>query len=107
MFKPWVPVSDAGLGNKHAIPKSKINESDSVFWGLGWGLEKTKDGSNFWHWGNNGSFQNLVFANIEEKSGFILMNNYERTPFVWEEILKIAFGTEHPGFDWLMSFYYD
>lgn len=77
MLSPQIPVSDAGLSDRHHIPKSQIVESESVFWGLGWGLEKVEDKINFWHWGNNASFQHIVFANREEKSGVVLMSNSE------------------------------
>jgi len=103
---PAVPVSDAGLSNKHDVPYEKIVESKNVFWGLGWGIEKIDQKQNIWHWGNNSSFQNLVFANLDEGSGFVLMSNCERSPFLWKEIINIAMEGKHPGFDWLMSFYW-
>lgn len=107
LFKPWIPVNDAGLSHKHNVPKSKIIESESVFWGFGWGLEKSGNDFNFWHWGNNSNFHNLVFANPIKKSGFVLMSNCERSPLAWKDIINIAFEGNHPGFDWLMSFYWD
>jgi CubicO group peptidase (beta-lactamase class C family) len=107
MFTSWIPVNNAGLSNKHDVPKDKITENESVFWGFGWGLEKCANDINFWHWGNNSSFHNLVFVNLNLNWGFVLMSNCEKSPLAWEEILKIAFVGQHPGFDWLMSFYWD
>ncbi|NHJ48587.1 MAG: serine hydrolase [Asgard group archaeon] len=107
MFKPWIPVNDKGLSNNHNIPLSGISESDVVFWGLGWGLEKVGEDFNIWHWGNNSSFHNLIFVNLKTKSGFVLMSNSEKTPLIWNELMEIIFEGEHPGFDWLMSFYWD
>ncbi len=43
MFSLVVPVSDAGLSNRHSIPKSEITESTNVFWGLGCSLEKIQN----------------------------------------------------------------
>ncbi|MHA1435449.1 MAG: serine hydrolase domain-containing protein [Candidatus Heimdallarchaeota archaeon] len=103
---PAVPVSDAGLSNKHEIPFEEIIESKDVFWGLGWGIEKVDHKQNIWHWGNNSSFQNLVFANLESRNGFVLMSNCEKSPLIWAEIVNIAMNGKHPGFDWLMSFYW-
>jgi len=103
---PAVPVSDAGLSNKHEIPFDEITENKTVFWGLGWGIEKVGQKQNIWHWGNNSSFQNLVFANLEDQSGFVLMSNCERSPYLWKEIINLAMKGEHPGFNWLMSFYW-
>ncbi|MHA1111417.1 MAG: serine hydrolase domain-containing protein [Promethearchaeota archaeon] len=106
MLSPKIPVSDAGLSDRHTWPKSKIKESNSVFWGLGWGLEKVENRINAWHWGNNGSFQHIVFWNRAEKYGFIVFSNCERVPFIWEELLKIGFPGPHPGLDWLFSHYF-
>lgn len=107
MLKPAIPVNDAGLSNKHDIPNSEITESKSTFWGLGVGLEKIGPNYNFWHWGNNTSFQNLVFANLKDKSGMVIMSNSERAPLIWKELLNLTMKGDHPGFDWLMSFYWD
>ncbi len=107
MLKPAIPVNDAGLSNKYKVPYSEITESDSAFWGLGIGLEKIGKDYNFWHWGNNTSFQNLVLANPKNKSGMVIMSNSEKAPLIWKELLNLTMKGEHPGFDWLMSFYWD
>jgi CubicO group peptidase (beta-lactamase class C family) len=106
MISPAVPVSDAGLDNKHEIPFEEITESKNVFWSLGWGIEKIGQKQNIWHWGDNSSFKNLIFANLEDQLGFVLMSNCERAPFIWNDIINLAMKGEHPGFDWLMSFYF-
>ena len=106
MLSPQVPVSDAGLSDRHHLPKSQITESTSVFWGLGWGLEKIDTKINHWHWGNNSSFQHIVFWNRTEKNGMVLMSNSERVPFIWENVLKIADPGPHPGLEWLFSHYF-
>ena len=106
MFSIVVPVSDAGLSNKHHLPKSAINESDKVFWGLGWGLEKNNKEISFWHWGNDSSFHHFVIASREKKSGIVIMSNSEKAPLIWRDILEIGASEKHPGFEWLMSFYF-
>ena len=106
MLRPAIPVNDAGLDGKHAVPYSQITESNTSFWGLGWGLEKIGTNYNFWHWGDNGGFKNLVFANPKDKSGIVIMSNSERTPFSWKELLDITMKGDHPAFDWLMNSYW-
>ena len=107
MLKPSVPVSDAGLSGKHAVPYSEITESKKCFWSLGWGIEKIGSNCSFWHWGDNGGFKNLIFANPIEKSGVVIMSNSERFPLCWSELLYLAMKGDHPGFEWLMSSYWN
>ncbi|MGY5859732.1 MAG: serine hydrolase domain-containing protein [Candidatus Thorarchaeota archaeon] len=103
MLSPVVPANDAGLNDQHAKPLHQIKLDDKVFWGLGWALEKIGSSYNFWHWGNNGRYHNLAFAN-RQGSGFVLFGNSEMTPFAWKETTKIAMPGNHPGLDWLNSF---
>ncbi len=107
MLKPTIPVNDAGLSGKHAIPYSEITESENSFWSLGWGLEKVGANYNFWHWGDNGGFKNLIFANPSDKSGVVIMSNSERFPLCWKELLYLAMKGDHPGFEWLMTSYWE
>jgi len=107
MLKPAVPVNDAGLSGRHAVPYSQITESKSTFWSLGWGLEKIGLNYNFWHWGSNGGFKDLIFANPINKSGILIMSNSERAPYCWTELLNLAMKGDHPAFDWLMDFIYN
>ncbi len=104
MLSPVVPVNDAGLNDLHAKPLNEIKLNDKVFWGLGWALEKTNSSYNFWHWGNNGRYHNLAFAN-RQGSGFVLFGNSQMTPFAWKETIKIAMPGNHPGIDWLETFF--
>ncbi|MBK5114617.1 MAG: beta-lactamase family protein [Candidatus Heimdallarchaeota archaeon] len=107
MLNPFTTVNDAGLSGKHAVPYSQITESESVFWSLGWGLEKVGLNYSFWHWGDNGGFKNLIFANPSEKSGVVIMSNSERFPLCWRELLYLTMKGDHPGFEWLMTSYWD
>lgn len=103
MLSPAIPVNDAGLGNHHAKPFSEITLNDEVFWGLGLSLEKVNSEYNFWHWGNNGRFQNLAIAN-RLGEGFVLMSNKEGATSTWKEVAKMAMPGHHPGLLWLDGF---
>lgn len=105
MLDPAVPVNDAGLNGKHAVPKEKITKNKTVFWGLGWGIEKTKERMNFWHWGANYVYHSYVIGNRKEKWGMVMMGNSFNTAKLWKYFLPQITETEHPSIDWLRTFF--
>ena len=47
---------DPGCSNcVEGTPSEEL--STSIFWGLGFGIEKTAEGESLWHWGDNGVFK--------------------------------------------------
>ncbi|WP_166894324.1 serine hydrolase domain-containing protein [Massilia sp. CCM 8734] len=57
------PVAvDAGLG---------------LGWGLGWGIERDRDASYIWHWGNNTGYRAFVMASARTGDGFVILTNSE------------------------------
>ncbi|NHZ35946.1 beta-lactamase family protein [Massilia sp. CCM 8692] len=56
-----VPV-DAGLG---------------LDWGLQWGIERDRDASYIWHWGNNTGYRAFVMASVRTGDGFVMLTNSE------------------------------
>ncbi len=77
--------------------------SESLSWGLGWGLERTEAGDAFWHWGeNNGEFQNFVMAYPEREAGVVIFTNSGNGLSVVPEIVSRALGGGiHPAFAWM------
>jgi CubicO group peptidase (beta-lactamase class C family) len=82
MLKPQIPVS------------TKFPE---LYWGLGWGLEKTEQGESFWHWGDSGQSRNYISANLSTKHGVILFTNSENGLSFVREILDDSIGGSHQG----------
>jgi CubicO group peptidase (beta-lactamase class C family) len=71
--------------------------SDSVAWGLGIGLEKTPDGTAFWHWGDNFRFRCFVVAYPAQKIGVVYFTNSFYGLSIRENIVTLAIGGEHPA----------
>lgn len=46
-------------------------------WGLGWGLERTGENVNIWHWGNNPGYRAFVMASVKSGDGMVLLTNSE------------------------------
>jgi CubicO group peptidase (beta-lactamase class C family) len=51
---------------------------EHVYWGLGWGLQKTPRGTAIWHWGDNGVFRAFVIGYPAEDVGLVYFANSEK-----------------------------
>ena len=82
MLKPQIPVS------------SKFPD---LYWGLGWGLEKTEEGESFWHWGDSGESRNYISANLAQKNAVVFFTNSENGLSFLREIIDDSIGGRHQG----------
>jgi CubicO group peptidase (beta-lactamase class C family) len=86
-------------------PSGKL--STTIFWGLGFGIEKTAEGESLWHWGDNGVFKAFFVVRPAAKSGVVYMTNSENGLSIGRKILAETLGGEQPPFDWLKYDNYD
>ncbi|HTK20031.1 MAG TPA: serine hydrolase [Mucilaginibacter sp.] len=92
------------------IMKPQINADPrfpNLFWGLGWGLEKTQSGECFWHWGDGGKSKDYITGNLSTKDGIVFFANSENGLSFAKEMLDDAIGGEHPGIAFLGYARYD
>ena len=92
------------------VMKPQINADSrfpNLFWGLGWGLEKTKEGECFWHWGDGGKSKDYITANLLTKDAIIFFANSENGLSFAKELLDDGIGGEHPGLSFLGYQRYD
>lgn len=76
--------------------------SDSLSWGLGWGLQHTENGDAFWHWGdNNGVFRCFVLGFKKQKMGVVVFTNSAHGLSIMPEIVAESIGGNHPAFAWI------
>jgi CubicO group peptidase (beta-lactamase class C family) len=76
----------------------KANEkSPEVAWGLGVGLENTKDGNYLWHWGDQGDSKCYMVADLERKNGFVYFTNSANGLSIAPELLDMSIGGSHPA----------
>jgi CubicO group peptidase (beta-lactamase class C family) len=57
------------------IEETPVQLSKTIFWGLGWGIERTSAGDAIWHWGDNGVFKCMVLAYPKRKFGVVTFAN--------------------------------
>lgn len=77
-------------------PQIKITQS--LDWGLGWGIEHTPNGDFFWHWGDVGTFKSFTVASQNLKTGIVILTNSENGLKICEEIVRLSVGGQHPAF---------
>ena len=75
--------------------------SKDLFWGLGWGIEKTAQGESLWHWGDNGVYKAYVALNIDRKSGVVIFISSENGLSIAEDVVRDADGGDQPALRWL------
>jgi CubicO group peptidase (beta-lactamase class C family) len=105
MESPQIAV-DTGCANcVEGTPSGKL--STAIFWGLGFGIEKTAEGDSLWHWGDNGVFKAFFVVRPATKAGVVYMTNSENGLAIGRQILTATLGGEQPPFDWLKYDNYD
>jgi CubicO group peptidase (beta-lactamase class C family) len=105
METPQIAV-DSGCSNcVEGTPSGKL--STTIFWGLGFGIEKTAAGESLWHWGDNGVFKSFFVVRPATKSGVVYLTNSENGLSIGRQIVTETLGGEQPAFDWLKYDNYD
>lgn len=87
-------LNDVGL-KKETVAKMltpQIDVDEDVYWGLGFGMEKTPNGKAFWQWGDYGIFRNYIVAYKEEMIGVVYLTNSFNGLSIGDEIVKLAIG---------------
>ena len=104
MERPQVAVDPECVDCKDRAPKEL---SKNVFWGLGVGLQQTRDGESLWHGGDNGAFKCYMLAYPKQKIGVVMFANGENGLSITEEVVRLALGGEQPAFAWSKNDTYD
>ena len=90
-------------GCVNCVHKHPGKLSDSISWGLGWGLQQLVQGESFWHWGDNNGFKSYVFGLRRERKGIIIFTNSSNglgLSIIPQIIYKI-WGAWQPAFNWI------
>ena len=91
----WVGEST----NSTAAPPRQL--SKEVGWGLGWGVQRTKDGPSIWHWGDNGDTKAYVVGYPFAGHGVVFFTNSANGLSIAREIVAEAVGGAQPALAWL------
>jgi CubicO group peptidase (beta-lactamase class C family) len=102
MLTPQVKVNDSATWREE-WPRPEITLHESVSWGLGWGIQHTATDDWFWHWGDNGNYQNFAIGSREEELGVVIMTNGRNGRQLYQRVVHEITGEEQPALDWLTN----
>lgn len=68
--------------------------TEGLYWGHGWGLQRTKSGDAFWHWGDNGPFKCYVVGYPQQKRGLVFFTNSATGLDLATELVRRALGED-------------
>ncbi|MFC5407772.1 serine hydrolase [Larkinella bovis] len=82
--------------------RADTTRSKALFWGLGFGLEKTPSGDYFWHWGDNGTFRCFVAARpatsaSKTDAALVYFTNSFNGLAITDTMLANLLGGQHPA----------
>jgi CubicO group peptidase (beta-lactamase class C family) len=75
--------------------------SEEIFWGLGFGIEKTAERQTLWHWGDYNVFKAFFAVRPDTKDGVVYLTNSENGLLPGPEIVAATFEGAQPVFSWL------
>jgi len=104
MERPQIAVNPECTNCTDRQPKEL---SKTLFWGLGVGIQQTRQGKSLWHWGDNGAFKCFFMAYPKQKIGVVLFTNGENGLSIASEVVRDALGGDQPAFDWIKYDRYD
>jgi CubicO group peptidase (beta-lactamase class C family) len=87
------------IAKQMLMPQHRLNSALS--WGLGIGLEEVNGEICFWHWGDNGIYENFMFGNPNTGNGVVIMTNDLRGLHICERILREVNGHDLSAFLWI------
>jgi len=101
MERTQVQVDEACQNCITGKPSGRL--SKEIGWGLGWGIERTEDGTEIWHWGDNGGsgFHCFVAGYPDRRLGAVIFTNGTGGHGIIPEILAAVIGGRHPAIAWL------
>lgn len=103
IFPPEKHVAAAIV--EEALSSSVTLAGKPISWGLGWGLQKTDQGTIAFHWGDDGSFKAFVAINLETHSAIVYFTNSQNGLDIFPELVMPMVGDMRPAFAWLSSDY--
>ncbi len=87
-------MNDVGLKGEtiEEMLSPQVDVDKDVFWGIGFGLERTPNGMAFWQWGDYGIFRNYIVAYKKDKIGVVYLTNSYNGLSIGHDVVQQAIG---------------
>ena len=87
-------MNDTGLKPEtiREMLRPQIDVAKDLYWGLGFGLERTPNGDAFWQWGDYGIFRNYIVGYKEKKIGAVYLTNSFNGLSIGQDLVRAAIG---------------
>ena len=99
MISSQIQVDEACSNCVSRPPSGKL--SPVLAWGFGVGLQQTKDGNSYWHWGDNGDVHCYMLGYPKQRQGIVVFTNSGNGHGIIPEIVREALGGEQPAIAWI------
>lgn len=95
-------LNDAPLLKQIEVTPVTVDASLNLSWGLGWGIETSKNEHFLWHWGNNPGYRAFVMASVQSGDGIIIFTNSDNGLALAEPITNKVLPSNHKIFQFYM-----
>jgi len=89
--KVWIHSSDS------------VFVQDSLYWKPGWGIEISPKGPLYWHWGNDGCYQNYICYLPSMDLGLVILTNSENGLYFCQNMANQLFKFKSKGLCWVLG----
>jgi len=94
----------SALARQPKLTSPQIAVTDRIAWGLGVGLELSKDRTAF-HWGDNDGFKAMLVADTRRPDGAIVLTNSDGGMKLALKAIERLIGPSHPLLGWVGAMY--
>lgn len=91
-------LGDEAMVKQLSASPVTVDRRLGLAWGLGWGIERDRDDSYIWHWGNNTGYRAFVMASVRTGDGFVMLTNSENGLALAEPLAHLILPAEHKLF---------
>jgi len=98
VFSPQVKL-ERGCSECLGKPRGRLSETMS--WGLGWGLEQTKRGRFAWHYGDNNTMQGYAAITLDGSRGVVILTNSANGHSMIPSVASPVLHVDAPGYAWV------
>jgi len=100
-------ADDLGRRLEREMSLAQVDALDGIFWGLGFGIQPTLDGSALWEWGDNAGYKAFAYIEPDASKGFVYLSNSANGMLILHEVFEEIISGPQTAVRWLNYQRYD